>query len=65
MTMKINKDVSIQANRVVEAYLAFRDQPNLHANHALIESLENLIQLHGYAPKNNTDHPVTTISAKR
>ena len=59
--MKNNKDISLQAARVVEAYLAFRDQPNLYANHVLIDSLESLIQLHGYAPKNETDHPVTAV----
>ena len=31
--MRDNKNISIQFNRVVEAYLNFRDQPNLHANH--------------------------------
>ena len=64
MAMKNNKDISFQANRVVEAYLAFRDQPNLHANHALIDSLESLIQLHGYAPKNESDHPVTAVTTR-
>lgn len=56
------KDISRHAYKVVEAYLAYRDQPNLHANNTLIESLDKLTRLHGHNPNHDPQHPAKPIS---